>query len=179
MEEGVRSTQLHAPCFAAALLAAAMAVNNGAGAQPDKALYELRERCAKQATEWFEKEWGRSGVVNTADGQILASFENRYNPLLNTCLVLLNSPSVNTKQSPPTVFYSSDLFDLLNNETIGECWQSGAQVMRCHLRDDSFNSRDVWLAAARAVYGAVKGGAICPRKEKRVWGLSIQRWALP
>jgi hypothetical protein len=73
-------------------------------AEPNKVLYELQERCGKQATEWFVSEWGRSGIVNTNDGQIIADFQNHYNSKLNTCIVLLNTTNINTKKPKPTTF---------------------------------------------------------------------------
>jgi hypothetical protein len=40
-------------------------------AEPNKVLYELQERCSKQATAWFEKEWGGSGIISDRAKRIL------------------------------------------------------------------------------------------------------------
>ena len=72
-------------CFATVLL-----LLSATRAEPNKVLYELQERCGKQASETFQKEWG-ANVVNTKDGQTLANFENHYNAHLNKCIYLESS----------------------------------------------------------------------------------------
>jgi hypothetical protein len=52
-------------------------------AEPNKLQYEKEERCGSQARGIFEKDWKGNGIVNTEDGQIVATFENHYNPTLN------------------------------------------------------------------------------------------------
>jgi hypothetical protein len=47
-------------------------------AAPDKIVYEIQERCAKRATEFFNR-------LGYGD----ASFENHYNPDLNGCFLLV------------------------------------------------------------------------------------------
>jgi lipoprotein-anchoring transpeptidase ErfK/SrfK len=51
-------------------------------AEPNKALYELQERCAKEAREVFQKKWG-DGIVKDKTGEIAANYENHYNARLN------------------------------------------------------------------------------------------------
>jgi len=51
-------------------------------AEPNKALYELQERCAKVAGEVFQKKWG-DGIVKDKTGEIAANYENHYNARLN------------------------------------------------------------------------------------------------
>lgn len=120
-------------------------------AEPNKVLYELQERCGKQATEWFVWEWGRSGIVNTKDGQIMADFQNHYNSKLNTCVVLLNTTNITTKKPTPTTFSSNTLFDILDNKAIGECWDTGAPVViNCHVLTDTYTSFEGWRTAVRS-----------------------------
>jgi hypothetical protein len=47
-----------------------------ASAQPNKELYELQERCEKQAAEVFKREY--TNVLNTEHGQTLFNYENHY-----------------------------------------------------------------------------------------------------
>ena len=120
-------------------------------AEPNKVLYELQERCGKQTTEWFVSEWGRSGIVNTKDGQIIADFQNHYNSGMNTCIVLLNTTNINTNKPKTTTFSSSMLFDILDNKTIGECWNTGAsRVVNCHVLTDTYTSFEDWRNAVRS-----------------------------
>jgi hypothetical protein len=111
----------------------ASAAAASAYAEPDEALYRLRERCGRQATEWFEKDWGRSGIVNTDDGQMIANFENHYNTKLNTCFAMLSTTHIKTKPktAKPTVFSTLSLFDVLNNKTVGEFFGGGEFPVTC------------------------------------------------
>jgi hypothetical protein len=119
-------------------------------AEPNKVLYELQERCGKQATDWFVSEWGRRGIVNTSDGQIMADFQNHYNSKLNTCIVLLNTTSITTKK-PKSTFSSSTLFDLLEIKTIGECWDTGnPRVFNCHVLTGTYTSFENWRDAVKS-----------------------------
>jgi hypothetical protein len=58
-------------------LAAFLTVSQ-ASAEPNKEQYELRERCGKRAAEFFNQLGYRD-----------ASFENHYNPDLNSCFLLV------------------------------------------------------------------------------------------
>src|SRR4051812_5903767 len=54
-------------------------------AEPNKVQYELAERCAKTAKALFQNSGWGNGIVDTPDGQTIASFKNHYNPDLNKC----------------------------------------------------------------------------------------------
>ena len=49
--------------------------------QPNKALYELKERCGKVAREYFAKEHGQD-VDKSRDGEMKLKFENHYSTRL-------------------------------------------------------------------------------------------------
>jgi hypothetical protein len=54
-------------------------------AASNKEQYELAERCGALARATFEHDW-HDGEAKTSDGgQIIATFENHYNPTLNKC----------------------------------------------------------------------------------------------
>ena len=70
-------------CLKRAALAATLvlsAVGTAAHAEPNKAQYELQERCGKDAAAFFKR-------FNAPDG---ASYTDHYNPDLNGCFALLN-----------------------------------------------------------------------------------------
>jgi len=71
--------------------------------EPDKVLYELQERCGKQAAQVFQKDWGGT-VVNTNDGQMLANYENHYSPRLNKCFYLEVSTTIQRTNNKTTSF---------------------------------------------------------------------------
>lgn len=78
--------------------------------------YALQERCGKQASGVFQKEWPEA-VVNIKDGgQIVANFENHYNARLNKCFYLEITTTVNRDA---TSIKNLRLFDLLENREYG------------------------------------------------------------
>jgi hypothetical protein len=117
----------------------------GASAEPNKLQYELEERCGRAATAIFEKDWEGKGIVNTQDGQIVANFENHYNPTLNKCYYLLTSTSYLTKKVPPTSVVSLILVDVNDNREIGEFIQSQQDKPTwCFVADKTCHSKAEW-----------------------------------
>ena len=69
----------HAVCFTAMFGGAVVY------AEPNKVLYELQERCGRQAADTFKKEIG-GNITDTSQGQMVANLENHYSARLNKCL---------------------------------------------------------------------------------------------
>jgi len=102
-----------------AIVAAGSCLIGIARAQPDKVLYELQERCGKQAAEVFQKEWG-AHVLNNKDGYTLADYENHYSPRLNKCFYLEKSNNVSKLKSGATMNTQGlTLYDLNENKQYG------------------------------------------------------------
>jgi hypothetical protein len=93
-------------------------IASSASAEPDRAIYELQERCARHALDWFVLQTGKTGEVNgntvrSRDLSMEISFVNHYNPKLNTCFV-----------QTVTLFFRDKLeslaiYNLLNNVQFG------------------------------------------------------------
>ena len=85
--------------------------------------YELQERCGKQADEFFKREYGKSGVFNTEDGQAIAGYRNHYNKKLNKCFFLLTYQDLpyKTKKNPSSTVRT--LYDINENKEYGEFFQ--------------------------------------------------------
>jgi hypothetical protein len=121
-------------------------------AEPNKVLYELQERCGRQAADTFKKEFG-ANVTNTKEGQTVANFENHYNARLNKCFYLESSLIVPTKdrkdRKSSTILR---LFDLHENREFGSYFQFDApsgQVMQCEVGGTSCRSEQEWRALAK------------------------------
>ena len=105
-------------------------------AAPDKMAYELKERCGKQASAEFKREFG-TGIDSTKKGTTLTIFRNHYNSRINACLYLLISNGFVTdakgKSSPP--FRSQNLFDLNENHELGALWkhENNDKPMQCQV----------------------------------------------
>lgn len=65
-------------------------------AEPNKALYELQERCSKRTAEVFNDE----GIQKTEEGQALVSYENHFSPSLNRCFVRQSITTLNKSGKP-------------------------------------------------------------------------------
>src|SRR5262249_25259213 len=115
-------------------------------AEPNKVQYELQERCGRQARDIFEKDWKGGGIVNTQDGQIIATFENHYNPTLNKCFYLLTSTSYLTKRTQASTNVSLILLDVNENREIGEFFQGEHQERPawCFVLDTTCHSKAEW-----------------------------------
>jgi hypothetical protein len=87
-----------------------------AGAEPNKAQYELQERCGKRVTEFVEKEYGRERIYNKYIRLISPSFVNHYNPTLNRCFVLL---TLQVAENSNMVVTEISLIDVNENRDIG------------------------------------------------------------
>jgi hypothetical protein len=57
-------------------------------AAPDKAQYELQERCAKRAEQIFAKDWPHGSPDTSAGYTQTATYQSHYNPTLNKCFML-------------------------------------------------------------------------------------------
>lgn len=130
----------------AIVVALTLASNHNCLAEPNKIQYELEERCARAATEIFEKDWDGKGITNTPDGQIVANFENHYNQSRNKCFYLLTSTSYLTKKSPPTSFVSVILIDVNDNHELGEFMQDQQQAAPtwCFVEATTCHSKAEW-----------------------------------
>lgn len=129
--------------------ASGASINSHAATPTAKEEYELQERCGKRAEASFKKEWG-SGIQNTADGQMVAVFENHYNRRLNKCLVLYRTTNVPKKRNNAdiTVTTSFVLFDINANKEYGQLWTTGVthQVTLCNLLEKPCQSKEEWDA---------------------------------
>jgi len=121
-------------------VACVVLASSAAWAQPDKVIYELRERCGRQAAETFKKEWS-SNVVSIKNGQILGSFENHYSPRLNKCFYLEISTTYERDKKPLKALRLFDLHD--NNEYAHAAFTEGT-VLYCSVRDRFCSSEAEW-----------------------------------
>ena len=122
------------------VLAALLLVGTASYAQPNKAQYELQERCGKRAAEVFAKEWD-SGVSNTASGQIIGNYENHYNSRLNKCFYL----EISNLYEGKAPIRSMGLFDLNENREIATYSKiEGDAFVYCLVQGKVCRTEDEW-----------------------------------
>jgi hypothetical protein len=85
------------------------------GAQPNRELYELQERCSKRAAEVFKREY--SHVSNSKHGRLF-SYESHYSARLNKCFFLEISVAYEKGQSSGHKLMR--LFDLDDTKEYGQ-----------------------------------------------------------
>jgi hypothetical protein len=112
--------------------------------QPDKVLYELQERCGKQAAKFFAAEY--KPVTNVQNGQMLSNYENHYSPKLNKCFFLEITETIEKRG----ISESMRLFDLNENKEYGAYFKAySGKVMQCEVRDQICRSDVEWRQLAK------------------------------
>jgi len=124
----------------AALLGLVLAT--GAQAQSLTEKYELSERCAKQAAERFEKQWG-TGVFSHTDGrQTTTNYEHHYNSRLHKCIYLEIRDTSQGGKAPLRIL---NLLDLHENRAIGRYSKiEGDKFAVCLVQDRRCASEEEW-----------------------------------
>jgi hypothetical protein len=110
--------------------------------QPNKALYELKERCGKVAREYFAKEHGQD-VDKSRDGEMKLKFENHYSTRLDKCFFLLITTSRGGSNME-----TMTLYDLNDNKEYGHFAQKIGEkfAMGCWVQDKPFcRSKSEWV----------------------------------
>jgi hypothetical protein len=85
-------------------------------AVPDKAQYELQERCAKRAEQIFSRDWSHGSPDNSAGYTQTANYQSHYNPTLHKCFMLETSSAYDQKR--PTVMKT--LMEVNSNREYGQ-----------------------------------------------------------
>jgi len=136
----------------ACVLAVVASVN--AVAAPDRVLYELGEKCGKQASAEFKREWG-NGIDSKKDSVQLATFRNHYNPRLNACLYLIESTATSREKSGQMgpAFHSVSLYDMNENHELATftSQDGNPRLLICTLYGKRCESREQFDAAVNAL----------------------------
>lgn len=132
--------------------AASLACSVNCHAAPDKVAYELRERCGKQASAEFKREFGVAGKPITQSGTTsLYNFQNHYNSKLNACIYLLRSNGFETARSKKPgesakAHEMQALIDLNENREIGSYFKFSDAVapIQCEVAGRTCQSKVEW-----------------------------------
>ena len=137
---------MHLALFVAALLPFSLLFVSGAHAEPNKAQYELQERCGKRAAEVFKNEY--TTVQNTDEGQTLINYRNHYSATFNKCFFLEMSSVFATRANPKYTAQMFRLFDLNENKEYGSFYQRSDSdtPMECTVLGKLCHSQGEWEA---------------------------------
>jgi hypothetical protein len=126
-------------------VAAACFLISAGNAEPNKVLYELQERCGKQAADTFQREVG-GNIVNTKDGQMVANYETHYNAHLNKCFYL-EMITTYPRAKDGKIGRSVRLFDLHANKEYANYFQmDNGPPQSCQVRDTFCRTEREWEA---------------------------------
>jgi len=124
-------------------------------AQPSgnaRVVYELREKCGKDANEWFKREHSNDGVL---DGDVITTIQdeytNHYNEKLNRCYALvLKSTLIHAPKGKHGNTKSATLVDVNENAETGSYFENdeSARPIKCFVRDSVCGSLTEWNALA-------------------------------
>jgi hypothetical protein len=122
-------------------LAAGLCLVGTAHAEPDKVLYELQERCGRQAANFFKTELGGEHVVKSDKGTTIQDYENHYSPRLNKCFYLQRSNYLSKESN----FKMLQLYELNEHKEYG----SFTERMECEVLDRFCRTEQEWRELAK------------------------------
>jgi hypothetical protein len=123
--------------FISSAIAGLVCFSTYVSAQPNKQLYELQERCGRQAAEAFQREYGPG--ADREDEQTLFHYENHYSARLNKCFFLEIAVS-----HKPTSSKIMRLFDLNENKVYGTFVSGPTEPLACAVRGKGCQSESEW-----------------------------------
>lgn len=93
---------------------------------PDpRAIYDLREKCGRNAQEWFHHYWELDRTYVKGVQLISQDFRSHYNERMNKCFTVVNSltSAKNDKTKATEGGEGHTLSDVLENRDLGEFYQ--------------------------------------------------------
>jgi len=109
----------------AVALQATLTDNAASTPKEDKALYELRKRCAKDAADLFAQHVKDNNIRSTkqitATARNVFGYESHYSPKFNECFAILKMDSSAIEKLHHSL-HTEDLWDVMAHNKIGTLW---------------------------------------------------------
>jgi hypothetical protein len=115
------------------------------GAAPNKIAYELQERCGKQASTEFRREFGVPGKPATQSGKTtIHNYRSHYNSKLNACIYLIrthgfDAGSGRKPRGSAGAFEMQVIFDINENKEIGSYFKFAESTSQMDCRVEMEN----------------------------------------
>jgi hypothetical protein len=132
---------------------AAAPVATPAAPSPDtrKAIYELQEKCARDARDWYKHWW--EDAPSPAGASINTNYTNHYNAKVGRCFILVTSLQFAKDKKTGKVNRSDEkeLVDVLENRGVGTefIWQDLPINMQCEFNEKECHSAGEWEVLAK------------------------------
>jgi hypothetical protein len=115
---------------------------------PDpRVVYDLREKCGREAREWFKHFYG-DGHSRDVNGESHSNYTNHYNERLNRCYALLGTTGFIRDSSTHKLKESDNrvLVDVSENKDLGSYFKFSDmnRPMECNVGEKNCESLDEW-----------------------------------
>lgn len=121
--------------------------------KPDsRVVYELREKCGKDAADWFKREHESDGVIPNSVLPLRNEYSNHYNERLNRCYaVVLRVDAFVRPKSESLTLQNATLADVNENREVGKYFanSNNAAYTKCSVEDSRCQSYEEWQALAK------------------------------
>ena len=110
-------------------------------------IYELREKCGKDASDWFKREHGDQVDAVPTIVTVQNEYTNHYNEHLNRCYaIVLNAHLISSAQHKIHSIKSASLVDVNENHEVGTYFINSESTtpLKCSVDDHQCGSIDEW-----------------------------------
>ena len=106
-----------------------------------KGTYELQEKCARDAHEWYKQNWKEGPPI----AGLTTDYTNHYNARMGKCFMVLQVTIVEK-----TADHTNRLMDVLENRDVGVVeWFEGKLPSTCTFNGQPCKSADEWNALVK------------------------------
>jgi hypothetical protein len=130
--------------FATAILLLLAGLPTTNYAEPNKVEYELQERCARGASEFFQKQYGNGVEANGGGGETYTYFVNHYNARLNKCFISFTRYAFFTKNPSKSTAKFRNVVDINESREYGH--YSDLSPLDCIVQTKVCHSEAEWEA---------------------------------
>jgi hypothetical protein len=109
------------------------------------ASYELQEKCARDAREWYNR-WRQEMSELFSAG--LMDYTNHYSVRLGRCFILTQIDGYTGKQRDSTLLHTEALVDVLENRRVGSYGTSSGYAI-CEVNQTQCTSRKEWASLVK------------------------------
>jgi hypothetical protein len=114
-----------------------------------RVVYELREKCGKDSSDWFRREHGE--VTDGLSVKIKNNYSNHYSVSLNRCYAVASDTTVlSAVKGVSTIVDRAIVVDVNENREIGLYFQNSKGFLKCAVDNSPCSSLDEWKHLANS-----------------------------